>query len=234
MFDQRAIREKERMDLPDFNRDLAERSFRFIHFVNRFLGGTRIVRSYLKRERQRLRLVRPLRILDIGAGDCDIPITIAREHHGPGTPPHFYCVERCPYATAIARRNIAAQTLENVTVVNKDIFEHTPEGRYDVGIASMVMHHLDDEEIRELLRRLRGLVRYSVLVNDLRRSGACYLGGRMLTLLAKADVQHDVLLSIRKGFTRKELTALMSAADAKLMTINHRLFGRVTAELRFE
>ena len=77
MLSQRA-RGSEFLDCPDSDPELTERSFRFIRFVNRAGGGIRVVRRFLEAELPKVPAGETVRILDLGCGDCDIPLAITR------------------------------------------------------------------------------------------------------------------------------------------------------------
>jgi hypothetical protein len=94
------------MDGTDFSPTLAEQSFRFIELVNRFFGGVRTVQRFIMTEAVRMPLGKPLRILDIGSGSCDIPIAICRWAQKYRINIRFTCIENGRQALTIACKNI--------------------------------------------------------------------------------------------------------------------------------
>lgn len=232
MFDARATA-KEFLDRQDCDPALVADSFRFIEKINRHYGGTRVVRRFLAAETERLHTGAPLRILDIGSGSCDIPLAVSRWASAHGRALHFTCLEMAGHAADIARRRLARVGNPAVQVLQEDVFTHQPDEPYDCAVASMCFHHFSDEQILVLLRKLRGFVRNSVLVNDLRRSCVATLAARLLLAGGSAGVRHDALLSIQRGFKISELSALLRKLDGVAVTVNSARWFRIAAIIRF-
>ena len=86
---------------------------------------------------------------------------------------------------------------------------------------SLFLHHLDEAEAVDLLRRMAAAARQLVLINDLRRSTAglllAYLGTR---LLSTSPVVHtDGPLSVAAAFTLAEVRKLAAQAGLKGATV---------------
>ena len=90
MFESRATA-TEFLDCPDCDSALAAASYRFMERVNGRFGGARVVRRFLAAETAERRVGVPLRILDIGSGSCDIPLTVSRWARAHDIPVHFTC-----------------------------------------------------------------------------------------------------------------------------------------------
>ena len=78
---------------------------------------------------------------------------------------------------------------------------------FDVVTASLFLHHFDEDEAPEVLRRLFALARRALVVNDLRRARVPWLFGRAVFPLAfESEISvEDGLLSIRRAFRPAEL-----------------------------
>ncbi len=226
--------EPELLDKPDFDPALAIEAYRFMAMVNRWFGGVRAVRRFVAAEARRQPPGQPLHVLDIGSGICDIPIQVVQWAGRRGLDVRFTCLEVSPHAPAIARERIERAGLrERIRVVTEDAFAHSPAWGYDCAAGSMFFHHLTEEQILALIRHLRGFVRRSVLISDLGRSWADYLGGWFLTLPMSAGLKHDALLSIRRSFRANELDALLrQLKDVRVEASNAWLF-RVKATVYF-
>jgi len=87
-----------------------------------------------------------------------------------------------------------------------------------------------------LLHRLRGFVRKSLLINDLRRSRLASLAARLLLVAtaAPAGVRHDALLSIRRGFKIDELRTLLRQLDGVTVSVEPASWFRIAAIIRFK
>ncbi len=225
----------ELLDLPGFDPVLARQGYRFMAFVNRLFGGVRTVRQFVAAEAGRVHSAqRPLRVLDIGAGVCDIPIAVVRWASRHGIDVRFTCLEISPHAPAIAHRKIERAGLaDRIHLLQKDVFAHQPDQPYDCAVGSMFFHHLKEDQILALVGHLRGFVQGGVLVNDLGRNWPDYLGAWLLTLPLPRGVRHDALLSVRRSFTPAELETLLRQLPAVTVEASRAWLFRVKAVVRF-
>jgi hypothetical protein len=212
VFRERA-RGEEFLDRPDSDPRLVERSFQFMHLVNRIGGGFRVVRRFLAEELANYPQGQTIRILDIGAADCDIPLVITQWARQRGYQVKFTCLDQDTRATALARQTLARARCSTIQVAKADVFTYQPQGEFDYAVGSMTFHHFTDEEIDRLIAHLRGFVRRAVLINDLHRCLLNYLVCYILALPLDRRIRHDALLSIRRGFKPAELARLLSKQD---------------------
>jgi hypothetical protein len=235
VFDSRATA-TEFLDRPDCDPALAAASYRFMEMINCRLGGIRTVRRFLATETAERHGGAPLRILDIGSGSCDIPLAVSRWARANGVPLHFTCLEMAGHAVDIARGQLARAGDPAVRLLQEDAFAHQPAEPYDCAAASMCFHHFSNAQILTLLRRLRGFVINSVLINDLRRSRLASLAARLLLsgTGAPAGVRHDALLSIRRGFKIKELRSLLWQLENVTVSVEPARWFRIAAIIRFK
>ena len=234
MFDQRATAE-ELIDRPDCGPELAAASYRFMETVNRWFGGLRIVRRFLVAQTAGRRIRCPLRILDIGSGSCDIPLAMSRWARANHIPLHITCLETAAHAVDIARMRLEKAADPAVQLLQQDAFFHQPDEPYDLAVASMCFHHFSNEQILALVQRLRGFVRSSLLINDLRRSPLSALGAGLLLAVSgsPAGVRHDALLSIRRGFTGNELGMLLRQLSGVTVSVESVRWFRIAAVIHF-
>ena len=235
MFDSRATT-TEFLDQPDCGPALAAASCRLMETVNRHFGGIRVVRRFLAAETAGRPAGARLRILDIGSGSCDIPLAVSRWARARDMRLHFTCLEKAGDMADMARGRLARAGDRAVQLIQEDVFTHQPVEPYDFAVASMCFHHFDDAGILALLQRLRGFVRDSVLINDLRRSRLASLAVRLLMAGAgtPAGVRHDALLSIRRGFKITELNALLRQLGNATVSVESARWFRIAAVIRFD
>ncbi len=207
------------IDRPDCPAELLAASDRLMAQVNRWFGGTRLVQAFIAGELRRRGGDRPLRVLDLGSGSGDIPATISRWARRRGRAVTFTCVDCRPAVGEVA---------EGLQRVTADILDYTPEEPHDCAVASMVLHHLRDEQIADLLSRLEQLAP-RLFISDLRRNGITWIAGRLLTVPCPAGVRHDALLSIRRGFRPGELRRLIAAVPGVTARVRGMAFHRVIA-----
>ena len=89
------------------------------------------------------------------------------------------------------------------------------ENSVDVVLATMVCHHMSDEELVVFLKQAEHVARIKVIINDLHRHSIAYWFYRIFSPILFKDrlITHDGLISIRRGFIRKELKALLERAN---------------------
>lgn len=225
----------ELLDRPDCDPALAAASYRFMQIVNSRFGGISLVRRYLATETEGRPVASPLRILDIGSGSCDIPLALSQWARTRNRPMHFTCLETSDAAVDIGRRRLARAHDPAVELLQEDIFTHDPAEPYDCAVASMCFHHFSDARILTCMQRLRGFVRESLLINDLRRSPMAYWATRLLLVgtRAPAGVRHDALLSIRRGFNVNELRSVLEQPGNLRFSVKPEPWFRIAAIVRF-
>jgi SAM-dependent methyltransferase len=203
--------------------------------VNRWFGGTRVVRRFVAAAAARPRINGPMRILDIGSGSCDIPLSLSRWALAQRIPLQITCLETGSSAVAVARARLEQARDPAVQLLQQDVFFHQPQAPYDLALASMCFHHFSDERICELVQRLRAFVREGVLINDLRRSLPALAGAGLLLALrrAPAGVRHDALLSIRRGFKSDELGSLLRRVPGVSVRVTNERWFRIAAVINF-
>lgn len=231
MFRERSTK-LELLDGSDLSRTMVKRSYRFMSFVNRYLGGAGAVRQFVEQEAARTN-GRPLRVLDIGCGACDVPLAVSRWARLHGLDVRFTCLDVNPHARRLCEAKLRRAKEAAVTVVGEDIFEHEPDEPYDCAVGSMFFHHVSDQNLLPLIDRLRRFVRGSLLINDLQRSGTLYASCVMAGAVLPRELRHDALLSIRRGFKVKELRALLARLENVLVTVEAAWYFRVRAIVRF-
>ncbi len=232
MFEERA-RGCELLDRSDCDPQLARQSYRFMEGVNRSYGGVRVVLSALSRELPSWKPGARVRILDLGAGSCDIPLAIARwvqTHHRNVT---ITCVDQKSDALDLARTALSDAPNGSLTLERADLFEYEPAEPFDYALASMVLHHFSADEIATLIHHVRPFVRRALIVNDLRRSLVNYLACWFAVRPWGRGVRHDALLSVRRGFTPAELRAILRDHDPDA-TVETAWFCRVAGIVRFD
>jgi len=223
----------ELLDRPDSDPELTQRSFQFMRLVNRAGGGIRVVRQFLARELSKLPAGQRVRILDLGGGDCDIPLAVTQWGIQRGYNVQFTCTDHNAQVLAMAKESLARAHCESVHVEQTDIFTYQPTEPFDYALGSMVFHHFTDEQIDQLITHLRDFVRHALLINDLRRCALNHLVAAVLTARADPRVRHDALLSIRRGFRPAELTEMLGKHDPT-PAVRRAWFCRVAGVVRFD
>jgi hypothetical protein len=84
----------------------------------------------------------------------------------------------------------------------------------DVALCSLVLHHLPEDAVVALLRRLAELVRLGFVINDFRRGRIAWAAVWLVTRATACGrvARHDGPLSVRRAYTPSELRRLAERA----------------------
>ena len=97
------------------------------------------------------------------------------------------------------------------TWVTGDAREYGPEKPIDIVVSSLLAHHLEDEEIVALLRRMEATVQLGWFINDLERAQWSF---RMFGMVRwHPIVRHDGPVSFRRAFRKEDWVRLLAAAE---------------------
>jgi ubiquinone/menaquinone biosynthesis C-methylase UbiE len=185
--------------------------------VNRWLGGSalswRAIAPFLSPDR-------PTSLLDVGTGAADIPREMLRRARARGTTLEILATDIRPQIVDAARA--ASAGFANLTV---DLVEHGPlpdgDGSHDIVHASLLLHHLEEAELTEMLRQMARVSRRAVIVNDLDRGRVWWIAAWLLTRVATRNgyTRHDAPLSVRRAYRPEELAAHAAAAGLRLVRL---------------
>ena len=94
---------------------------------------------------------------------------------------------------------------------------HLLANSVDVIITTMVCHHLDNDALVGFLQQLLTGAKKAVIINDLHRHPLAEFFYAILSpiLFQNRLITHDGLISIRRGFTRREWQTLLDKAKIK-------------------
>ncbi|MGH7645705.1 MAG: methyltransferase domain-containing protein [Gemmatimonadales bacterium] len=185
--------------------------------LNRWFGATRAVIEALephfrqagKGEGGKGKGVTRWTLLDVGTGAGDIPRAVAAAARRHGITLTLVGVERIRAAASLARASGGLHA-----VVSDGSALPFASGGVDVVVASQVLHHLPRETAVRWIAAFDRVARRAVAIADLRRSrpaiAALWLAGPALGI--GRVTQRDGVVSLRRGYTRKELDAMLREA----------------------
>jgi len=161
----------------------------------------------------RLETGETLRVLDVGTGAADIPLALARWARERGHRVRIVALEFHP--TILEYAAGAARGSPEVQVVGGDALEAPIRpGSVHLALCSLVLHHLPEEAVVLLLRRLAALVRFGFIVSDFRRGRLAWAAVWLATHMTACGsmARHDGPLSVRRAYTPEELSRLSTRA----------------------
>lgn len=202
---------KELLDGALDDRRALEANLRDLSFINRMTGGAALsVRAV------RLLLPDGGTVVDVGAGAADIPVRLLADARRRGTPLEVTATDsRQEVLDAAIAIRPALRNLPGLTLGLADGLRLPwPDASYDVGHASMVIHHLEPDDAVLFLVELRRVARCGIVVNDLARSKLAWLGAWLIshTLAGSRFTRNDGPLSVRRAYTREEMEGLIRQA----------------------
>lgn len=145
-----------------------------------------------------------LTLLDVGAGSGDVSLTAARQLR-PSAQVTVTLMDRMP---AHLPRNGTG------TVAGNALSLPFLDRSFDLVTCSLLVHHLERDEIVKFVNEALRVARVAVLLNDLRREplhlALMYAG---YPLFSRVTL-HDGIASIRRAYTPQELTAILRDTNA--------------------
>ena len=162
---------------------------------------------------------RPLRLLELGAGDGRQMLAVAARLAAEWPAVELTLLDRqlavgAPALAAFARLGWTARTrvADVFDWVERPAADDDDDDHWDVIVATLFLHHFTDEPLARLLAAVAA--RCDVfLACEPRRGRLPLLASRLVGLLgANAVTREDAVLSVRAGFRGAELAALWPAA----------------------
>lgn len=184
---------------------------------------------------------RPLRILELGAGDGRSTLRLAQRLAllRPGSSLTMLDMAPTICETTLSKFAAIGWTIE---VVTADVFDWlaATDRSFDLVLANLFLHHFEDAELARLLSAVAQKADMIVATEPL-RSAPCLMAARLVALIGANDVtRHDAPASVCAGFRRKELSALWSPRCGAVLTeavrfpFTHAFAGRSHRALRNE
>ncbi len=209
----------EMMDQPDLETRHHQHALGGLSRINRLSNAAGLVFPSLRMQAERTD--RPLRVLDLATGAGDLPIALARKAAREGLSIQIDGCDKSPVAIEYAIRN-ADQNRIQADFLELDLLCQEIPDDYDVVICSLFLHHLNDQQVVELLDRVRQRTGIALIVSDLRRCLAGYvLAWTATRALTRSQVVHiDGPLSVRAAFTIPEIShiAIQAGLDNAQIT----------------
>ncbi|HUA67547.1 MAG TPA: methyltransferase domain-containing protein [Candidatus Saccharimonadales bacterium] len=150
----------------------------------------------------------PTRITDLGAGDGNLLLRVARKMS-----PSWRDVK----ATLLDRhKNATEQTLASfaplgwcVELVEADVFDWlSAVAALEVVVANLFLHHFDDMRLAELFHAVAARARLFVAIEPNRAPWPMFCCRLLWLIGCNSVTRHDAAISVRGGFSGNELSSL--------------------------
>jgi ubiquinone/menaquinone biosynthesis C-methylase UbiE len=184
--------------------------------INRVFGAHRFVRAYLDRAIPAAGHRRPgavaFRLVDVASGGGDVAVAVACWAARRNISVRFVAVDRHATTAGLARE--ATRRHRGISVVRGDARALPFADRtFDVGLCTLALHHMRDEDAALVLRELHRVARRGFLAVDLVRGGVGHAAVWLLTRLSRSRVlRHDGPLSVRRARSIEEYRRLAESS----------------------
>jgi len=207
------------MDRPQPVSEELEITLRQLEFVNRYFGGHRLVRHFLRRW---FAAGGHAHVLDLATGGGDYPRMMVSWARKSGVKLHVEAVDASPSILRIA--SSMSTRFPEISFTRGDALSFGEMRKYDLVHCSLALHHFSDGDAVRLLRRCRDLSRRYVIVTDLERSCTTRVAVRTANVLLGHSrmTREDGDTSARRAFSFREAHAL--AERAGWMDFSHGRF----------
>lgn len=202
------------MDQPDIDPALHLHALQGLARLNYFSNSV----SLLWKPLRKLALANSddLSVLDVATGSGDIPLALSQKARQAGIKINFSVTDKSSFALNLVREKAQQYNLP-IQCFETDALEGPPFPIHDVVICSLFMHHLDNDEAINLMKRMAKAARIAILINDLERS---WLNWNMVWiashLLTTSPVVHmDGPRSVAGAFNQAEVLDLVKRAGLK-------------------
>ncbi|TDI72028.1 MAG: methyltransferase domain-containing protein [Bacteroidetes bacterium] len=204
--------DKELMDDLNCSGEVLNRTLTEIENINHWLGGDAITINGLNQIINNTAVPNPLSIADLGCGSGGMFKVInnwAKKHQ---IKVNLTGIDANPNVIKFARDNHKDLNI-NFLALNI-LSENFKTHNYDIILCTLLLHHFLSEEIVALIKQLKDQARIAVIVNDLHRHPIAYYSIKWLTgLFSRSEmVKFDAPLSVKRGFTKKELIEILNKA----------------------
>lgn len=202
--------------------EVVDQTLRELNQINTYLGGDGISMNGIKK----LILNKPQQnyeIVDLGCGGGDTLKRFAKWGKKHNQDLQLVGIDANEYIVDYATNNCSK--FPNISFSAENILSEEFKAReFDIAHASLFFHHMQAEEIVELLKQLMGQVRVGLVINDLHRHWVSYLFTKyLITNWSKSDmVKYDSVLSVERSFTRGELEKYLKMAGIQNYSLTWR------------
>ncbi|MGK0385820.1 MAG: 2-polyprenyl-3-methyl-5-hydroxy-6-metoxy-1,4-benzoquinol methylase [Patiriisocius sp.] len=188
--------------------------------VNKLLGGNRITTHGIETLLQQHPTDKNIRIVDVGCGDGELLRQCALWARRNRYQFKLIGIDANPHILKeAALRSLKFPEIEYRVL---DIFSKEIKTLdVDICLCTLFLHHFKNKDIVEILNKLISQSRIGVVVNDLQRSRLAFqLFKPFSAIFIRTKIaKHDGLVSVARGFQKKELEELA----AKIPVIKHQI-----------
>lgn len=189
--------------------------------INQLLGGNKLTLQGVKSLIKNLDASKEIIIVDVGCGNGDMLRALA--DYGQKNHLKFKLIGIDANAFTINHAQNLSSTYDNISYRCEDIFgESFQQLHYDIVLCTLTLHHFKEDEIITLLNVFQQNAQLGIVINDLQRSIISYRLFQALCFVFRLNdmSREDGLVSILRGFKKKELAAFSKQLHFKKYTVD--------------
>lgn len=189
--------------------------------INQLLGGNKLTLHGIKELLKKADVSKTIIIADIGCGNGDMLRMLAK--YGKKRNLNFKLIGIDANAFTIDYAQKLSKDFSNIEYRCMDIFsEEFSQLKYDIVLCTLTLHHFSTKQIAEVMETLNKNASIGIVVNDLHRSKLAYRLFELIAVIFNLNnmSRNDGLISILKGFKKKELEGLSQKLNLKNYSVN--------------
>ena len=205
--------EIEIMDDLDCHGEVVDQTLRELDFINQWLGGNAVTLHALKYILKNQDKRKALTIADLGCGSGEMLRLIARKAAKENRSLQLLGIDANPNIIDFAKAQ--SSEFNNISFEAANIFsEEFRLRKFDIVLCTLFLHHFTEEQLVDIFKSLYQQNRIGIIVNDIHRHPLAFYSIKWLTQLfsKSAMVKFDAPLSVRRAFTKSELTHILTKA----------------------
>ncbi|MBZ4041020.1 methyltransferase domain-containing protein [Flavobacterium hibisci] len=189
--------------------------------INQLLGGNQVTLHGIKKIIKKINVSQTIVIADVGCGNGDMLRMLA--DFGLKNNLKFKLIGIDANAFTVNYAQTLSNDYSNIEYLCLDIFsEEFSTINYDIVLCTLTLHHFTDEQILNIITTFNNNAGIGIVINDLHRSKLAYRLFKLICIvfsLGKMS-REDGLVSILRGFRKKELEEFSKKLNLKNYTIN--------------
>lgn len=211
------VRSDEREIMDDFT--LAGKALRvnldILASINKWLGGNQVSLSGIQKLIKDFPKDKELVIVDLGCGNGDMLRRVSKLGKKLGYKFKLMGIDANNDSVQYAK--LLSLGFDNVNYCRMNIFsDEFKKLNYDIALSTLFLHHLDDQEIIDKLSLLIDQANIGIVINDLHRSKLAYFLFNIISFFINNKIiRNDGLVSIRRGFKKRELETFAKQLQVK-------------------
>lgn len=208
------------MDDLELEGEELKKALKEIATVNKWLGGNKVTVTGVENLLQQIKKTKTIRIIDVGCGNGDMCRALAMWGRKENRKLSVIGIDANAYTLKCAQE--LSYNFPEVSYREMDIFsEEFDHLSFDIAVSTLTMHHFDTETLQKLLGKMDENASIGIVINDLHRSAVAYRLYQLICSIFRTTkmFREDGLVSILRGFKKKELVQLSETLNFKKYTI---------------